>query len=105
MDFADDISLISEDMYKANEFLLRVESVNMENRSSDLRSRSGDFIEKVDDFIYLGFCIESTDRQIQVRKGKAWGAIHRLNDIWKSKFSKSLNIRLFIAACELVLLY
>ena len=105
MDFADDISLISEDMYKANEFLLRVESVNMENRSSDLRSRSGDFIEKVDDFIYLGFCIESTDRQIQVRKGKAWGALHRLNDIWKSKLSKSLKIRLFIAACELVLLY
>ena len=32
-------------------------------------------IEKVDDFIYLGSWIESTDREIRVRKGKAWGAL------------------------------
>ena len=123
VDFADDIALISEDMDKANEFLLRVESaaasvglhinegktkvmtLNMEDRSSDLQSRSGEAIEKVDDFIYLGSWIESTEREIRVRKGKAWGALHRLKDIWKSKLSKSLKIRLFIAACESVLLY
>ena len=86
MDFADDIALISEDMDKTNEFLLRVESaaasvglhindgktkvmtLSMEDRSSDLQSdlqsRSGDAIENVDDFIYLGFWIESTDREI-----------------------------------------
>ena len=110
-------------MDKANEFLLRVESaaasvglhinegktkvmtLNMEDRSSDLQSRSGEAIEKVDDFIYLGSWIESTEREIRVRKGKAWGALHRLKDIWKSKLSKSLKIRLFIAACESVLLY
>ena len=28
-----------------------------------------------------------------------------MKDIWKSKLSKSLKIRLFIAACESVLLY
>jgi len=65
----------------------------------------GEAIEKVEDFIYLGSWIESTDREIRVRKGKAWGALHRLKDIWKSKLSKSLKIRLFIAACESVLLY
>ena len=61
----------------------------------------------MDDFIYLGSWIESTDREIRVRKGKAWGALHRLKDIWKSKLSKSLKIILFIAACdcESVLLY
>ena len=62
----------------------------------------GEAIEKVEDFIYLGSWIESTDREIRVRKGKAWGALHRLKDIWKSKLSKSLKIRLFIAACESV---
>ena len=122
MDFADDIALISEDMDKANEFLpqeelaavsvelhikckTKVMTLNMEDRSSDLQSRSGEAIEKVNDFIYLGSWIESTDREIRVRKGKAWGALHRLKDIWKSKLSKSLKIRLFIAACESVLLY
>ena len=59
----------------------------------------------MDDFIYLGSWIESTDREIRVRKEKAWGALHRLKDIWKSKLSKSLKVRLFIAACESVLLY
>ena len=72
LDFEDDVALISEDMDKANEFLLRVESaaasvglhinegktkvmkLNMKNRSSNLQSRSGEAIEKVDDLIYLG---------------------------------------------------
>ena len=122
---ADYIAIISKNMDKANEFLLRVESaaasvalhinegktkvmtLNMEYRSSDLQSRSGEAIEKVNDFIYLGSWIESTDREIRVRKGTVWGALHRLKDIWKSKLSKSLKIRLFIAACESlsVLLY
>ena len=124
VDFTDDIALISEEMDKAiNEFLLRVESaaasvglhinegktkvmkLNMDDRSSDPQSRSGEAIENVDDFIYLGSWIECTDREIRVRKGKAWGALHRLKDIWKSKLSKSLRIKLFIAACESVLLY
>ena len=34
-----------------------------------------------------------------------WGALQKLKDIWKSKLSKSLKIRLFIAACKLVLLF
>ena len=110
-------------MDKVNEFLLRVESaaasvglhinecktkvmtLNMEDRSSDLQSRIGEATENVNDFIYLGSWIESTDREIRVRKGKAWGALHRLKNIWKSKLSKSLRVRLFIAACESVLLY
>ena len=58
----------------------------------------------LNNFIYLGSWIESTEREIRVRKGKAWGALHRVKDIWKSKLSKSLKIRLFIAACESVLL-
>ena len=105
MDFADDIALISEDKDKANEFLLIVESaaasvglhinegktkvmtLNMEERSNDLQSRSGEAIGKVDDFIYLGSWIESTDREIRVRKGNVWGALHRLKDIWKFKRS------------------
>ena len=43
--------------------------------------------------------------EIRLKRGKAWAALHRLKDIWKSKLSKSLKIRLFIAACESLLLY
>ena len=63
----------------------------------------------MDDFIYLGSWIESIDREMGVRKGKALGALHKLKDIWKSKFSKYLKTRLSIAgsglSCESVLLY
>ena len=41
-------------------------------------------------------------KAVKVRKGKTWAALHRLNNIWKSKLSKKIKIRLFIAACESV---
>ena len=44
-------------------------------------------------------------RNVKVGKGKTWAALHRLKNIWKSKLSRKLKIRLFIAACESVLLY
>ena len=71
----------------------------------DLQSRSGEAIENVKDFIYLGSWIGETERDIKVKKGKTWAALHRLKNIWKSKLSKELKIRLFIAACESILLY
>ena len=71
----------------------------------DLQCHSGEVIENVKDFIYLGSWIDETERDIKVRKGKIWAALHRLKNIWKSNLSKKLKIRkLFIAACESVLL-
>ena len=80
-------------------------TLNMEDQAGDLQSRTGEAIENVEDFIYLGSWIDGTERDIKVRKAKAWAALHRLQNIWKSKLSKSLKVRLFIAACESVLLY
>ena len=78
---------------------------NIEEQAGDLLSRSGGIFENVEDFIYLGSWIDGTERDIKVRKGKAWAALHRLRNIWNSKLSQKLKIRLFIAACELILLY
>ena len=123
VDFADDIALLSEDIRSATELLHRVESaaaniglfinvgktkvmtLNLGDQVGDLQSRSGEAIENVEDFIYLGSWIDETERDIKVRKGKTWAALHRLKKKWKSKLSKKLKIRLFIAACESVLLY
>ena len=123
VDFADDIALLSEDIRTATELLQRVESaaaniglfvnvdktkvmtLNIEEQAGDLLSRSGGTIENVEDFIYLGSWIDGTERDIKVRKGKAWAALHRLRNIWNSKLSQKLKIRLFIAACESILLY
>ena len=79
------------------------DSEHVEDQAGDLQSRTGEAIENVEDFIYLGSWIDGTERDIKVRKAKAWAALHRLQNIWKSKLSKSLKVRLFIAACESVL--
>ena len=123
VDFADDIALLSESIKSATELLHRVEmaaaniglfinvgktkvmTLNMGDQAGDLPSRSGETIENVEDFVYLGSWISGTEKDIKVRKAKAWAALHRLKNIWKSKLSKNLKIRLFIAACESVLLY
>ena len=49
--------------------------------------------------------MDETERDVKVRKGKTWPALHRLKNIWMSKLFRKLKIRLFIAACESVLLY
>ena len=121
VDFADDIALLSEGIDQATELLHRVEAsaasvglyinpgktkvltYNLEN--GVIQNRQNEIIESVDDFLYLGSWIDNTERDVNVRKAKAWGALHRLNSIWKSNLSKSLKTRLFIAACESVLLY
>ena len=109
--------MLSEDIRTATELLHRVESaaaniglfvnvdktkimsLNIEEQAGDLLSRSGGIIENVEDFIYLGSWIDGTERDIKVRKGKAnWAVLHRLRNIWNSKLSQKLKIRLFIAA-------
>lgn len=123
VDFADDIALLSDGIREATELLHRVESAaasvglhinagktkmmsfNLDDTPINIKSISGEEISNVTDFVYLGSWIDNTERDIKVRKAKAWAAIHKLKNIWKSELSKKLKIRLFIAACESVLLY
>ena len=103
------MALLSESIGSATELLHRVElaaaniglfinvgktkvmTLNMEDQAGDLQSRTGEAIENVEDFVYLGSWIDGTERDIKVRKAKAWAALHRLKNIWKSKLSKSLK--------------
>ena len=49
-------------------------NIELKEQAGDLLSRSGGIIENVEDFIYLGSWIDGTERDIKVRKGKAWAA-------------------------------
>ena len=110
------IALLSEYIKTATEFLHRVESaaaniglfinvgktkvmtINLGDQAGDLQSRSGEAIENVEYFIYLGSWIDETERDIKARKSKTWAALHRLKNIWKSKLSRKLKIRLLPAS-------
>ena len=70
----------------------KVMTLNLGDEVGDLQSRCGEAIENVEDFIYLGYWKDETNRDIRVRKGKTWVALHRLKNIWKSNLSRKLKI-------------
>ena len=65
----------------------------------------GTHLEVVPDFKYLGAWIVSTQRDIKVRRARAWYVLHSMKKVWKSALSKQFKSRLFVATVESVLLY
>ena len=66
----------------------------------------GQDIAVVDDFKYLGSHMESSERDINVRIGLAWGAFNKLKSVLSAqKLNLDLRIRFFNAACISILLY
>ena len=49
--------------------------------------------------------MESTEKDIAVRKALSWKALNGMSKIWKSEMSRNLKIRFFIATIESILLY
>ena len=122
LDFADDIALLSNEIYQAKVLLGLVETeaakvglhVNAkktevmlfnQDEPNDIQSISGDYIKDVTNFKYLGGWMKSSEDDIKVRKALAWAACHKLKKIWSSKLKKSLKVRLFLSTVESVLLY
>ena len=122
LDFADDISLLSNQIEQAQELLIRVErscmkvglglnakktkflAYNIEGNLS-LRTDNGDDLERQDDFKYLGSWVDSTENDVRIRKAQAWKSLNGMQKIWNSKMSRNLKIRLFVATIESILLY
>ena len=121
-EFADDIALLSDSIQEVQELLntLEVEAAKVglqmnesktkyliENIESPVPivSKAGKSIERVGDFLYFGSWISTMERDIKIRKAKAWAACHKLKTLWKSKLRRQLKIRIFIACVESVLLY
>ena len=70
-----------------------------------LRTREGKTLKVVTEFKYLGARVSSTEKDLKIRKGQAWAALHKLNPIWRSSCSLELKRRVFVALVESILLY
>lgn len=122
LDFADDIALTLDTLQEAQNLLSGVEieatkvGLHLNAAKTEMiiynqqdivgvSSLNGDPIKHVNDFKYLGSWIDSTTKDINVRKAQAWVACNKLQDIWKSNLSRNLKIRLFVSTVESVLLY
>ena len=77
--------------------------------NADRLEPDGEDIEEVEDFVYLGSNISKdggSDRDIQVRIGKARTAFTILRPVWKSKtISRKTKLRIFNTNVKSVLLY
>ena len=122
LDFADDITLLSNTVSQVRKLLLRVESkckrvglhLNTKNiklltfnipELIVLKTSDGQTLQVEKYIKFLGSWINSSEKEIKVIKALAWSALHSMDVIWKSKINLPLKRRLFVETVDSVLIY
>ena len=59
----------------------------------------------VEDYVYLGSFISSSEKDFNTRKGMAWSSCNDMHQIWTSQLPKSIKLEIFRATVEPILLY
>ena len=70
-----------------------------------LCTQDGTALEYKDDFKYLGSWVDSSEKDIAVRKALAWKALNGMTKIWTSDMKPDLKKRFFLSTVESILLY
>ena len=110
LDFADDISLLSDEIKQVQQLLTSVETeckkvglglngpktkflaYNIDD-VQPLHTINGTILEQKDDFRYLGSWADSSKKDIHIRKALAWKALNDMTRIWKSAAKKKILCR------------
>lgn len=119
-DYADDLALFADTTAKAELLLHSLEKaasgiglyVNADKteymsfkQDGDIKSLANKPIQKVDQFVYLGSNIASTEADVNIRLAKAWSALDKLTVIWKSSLQDTTKRNFFQAVVTSVLVY
>ena len=75
------------------------------NQTGDISTFGSSSLKLVDKFTYLGSCVSSTKKDIDMLLTKPWTAIKRLLVIWKSDLTDKMKCSFFQAAVMSILLY
>ena len=70
-----------------------------------MKARNGTILKQLEDFTYLGSNIASTEKDVNIRIAKAWGALDGLKILWKSNLPGNLKREFFNATVGTILLY
>lgn len=62
-------------------------------------------LESVDSFTHLGNNIESTEKDVNIKIGKAWSSLKKLTITWTCNYPDNIKEIFFPAVIESVLLY
>ena len=79
--------------------------INADETTVEVTTKDGTVLEVVNDFIYLGAWIASTQHDIKVRRAKTWKALNSMDKVWRSSMNSDTKRRLFVSTVESVLLY
>ena len=120
-DYADDLALMTNTITEAETLLhslekaagdtglfvnaTKTEYICFNQPDGIIRTLNGQPLKSVKTFTYLGSNIESTEKDVNIRLGKAWSALDRLNVIWKSSLPEKMKREFFRAIVESVLVY
>ena len=121
-DYADDIAVLTDYLDEATKLLHNIEQQAMviglyvntakteymclnQDISASTKSLNGDEVKHVNDFKYLGSYISSTENDVNIRLGKLWAALNKMNKIWRSNLPDQLKRYFFRATVESVLVY
>ena len=123
LDYADDISLLSDNVEQAQELLHRVElecakvglrlnakktevlTYNVPPEHQPLITAGSTVLKEVEDFKYLGSWVNSTEQDLKVRKALAWRALNGMTSVWNSNLPRQTKLSFFCATVESILLY
>ena len=83
----------------------QIHNIQHRYKGTFLITNDGIELEKVEDFRYLGSWVDSTDKDIKIRKAQAWQALNKKNCMWNSNMRKEIKVRFFVAATESILPY
>ena len=119
-DYADDIALFADKIDEAETLLHALEEASAEiglyvnakkteymcfNQEGSMKARNGTILKQLEDFTYLGSNIASTEKDVNIRIAKAWGALDGLKILWKSNLPGNLKREFFNATVGTILLY
>ena len=76
-----------------------------QNQTRDISILTGGSSKLVDEFIYLGSSVSSTENDINTQLAKSWSAIDGLSVIWKSDLSDKIKLNFFQATVVSILRY
>ena len=91
LSYADDIALISKELYEAQELLhiveikagkIEVETLEKQKLTSD--NYLSETIKEVSNYKYLGAWIANSEKYFEIRKALTWTVIHRMKFLWAS---------------------
>ena len=123
LDYADDITLLSQLLLDGQELLLSLEeaasrfglllnskkteylTINEDKNHIPISSNDGNVLKEVSDFKYLGSYVVDSRMDFNTRKAQAWSACNRLHHVWQSNISNKTKISFFKACVESILLY